>query len=78
VQVAASALRTTGRLPKVSLDVAKLLAVTTPNKASLGYIRLHLDRYVAKAWQIEDSFRLCRPGQGYEEQGEVSGCFVGR
>jgi hypothetical protein len=54
VQVATSAPQTAKRLPTVSPDVTKLLAVMTLSKASLSPIRLHPDGNVAKARQMED------------------------
>jgi hypothetical protein len=60
-------------MPEVNPGLAKLLAVMTLHKASLGPIRLQLDGNVPKEWQIEDLLRLYRPGQGYKEQAEVSG-----
>jgi hypothetical protein len=67
VQVAASAPQTTGRLPTVSPDVVKLLAIMNLRKARLGSVCLHLDGNMAKAWQIEDLLRLCGPGQYYKK-----------
>jgi hypothetical protein len=71
VQVSAPAPQTAGRLFAVSPDVAQLLAVVAFGKSILDFIILHPDGNVAEAWQTESFLVLCRPRQGYEEQGKV-------
>jgi hypothetical protein len=51
--------------------MAKLLAVVALRKNILGSISLHPDSNMAEAWQTENFLGLCRPRQGYEEQGQV-------
>jgi hypothetical protein len=62
VQVAASTQHATGRLITVSPYMAKLLAVVALCQAILFFVRVHLDRYVAKACQFEDVLGLLSPG----------------
>jgi hypothetical protein len=71
VQVSTPAPQTLGRLFAVSPDVAELLAVVALGKSVLGYISLHPDSNVAEAWQTENFLGLCRPRQGYDEQGQI-------
>jgi hypothetical protein len=53
--------------------MAKLLTVSALCQAILVSVDLHLDRYVVKARQFEDTsiLGLLSPGKGYEEKGKV-------
>jgi hypothetical protein len=72
VQVAAPTSHTTGRLPAISPDVTKLLAVMTLREDTLSPVCLYPNGNVAKALKLEDLQGFCRPREDDKEQWEVS------